>query len=60
MFYDFIQPRFSKAHDDPAFWMITMPYWTFNTFDFIKKKVKDKEQYDLSLRKAFESGDSHY
>ncbi|KAE8351702.1 hypothetical protein BDV28DRAFT_162229 [Aspergillus coremiiformis] len=55
IFYDYIQPRFSKAHDDPAFWRITMPYWTFNTFEFIEQKVKDKEQYDASLRDAFES-----
>ncbi|GLA68231.1 hypothetical protein AtubIFM55763_003300 [Aspergillus tubingensis] len=59
IFYDFIQPRFSKAHDDPAFWQITMPYWTFNTFKFIEQKVKDKEQYDISLHEAFESGSSH-
>ncbi|KAJ9199358.1 hypothetical protein DTO164E3_4670 [Paecilomyces variotii] len=59
IFYDFIQPRFSKAHDDPAFWTITMPYWTFNAFKFIEKRVKDKEQYDVALRVAFESGNSH-
>ncbi|KAJ5104890.1 hypothetical protein NUU61_002237 [Penicillium alfredii] len=59
IFYDFIQPRFSKAHDDPAFWKITMPYWTFNAFEFIEHKVRDKEQYDASLREAFESGSSH-
>ncbi|KAL1885234.1 hypothetical protein Plec18167_001891 [Paecilomyces lecythidis] len=53
IFYDFIQPRFSKTHDDPSFWQITMPYWTFNTFEFIEQKVKDKEQYDVSLREAF-------
>lgn len=54
IFYDHIQPIFSKSHDDPAFWKITMPYWAFNTFDFIERRVKDKEQYDISLRKAFE------
>ncbi|KAH1481849.1 hypothetical protein KXX06_005100, partial [Aspergillus fumigatus] len=59
IFYDFIQQRFSRDHDDPAFWKITMPYWTFNTFGFIENKVKDKEQYDISLRKAFEIGDPH-
>jgi hypothetical protein len=55
IFYDYIQPRFSKTHDEPAFWRITMPYWSFNTFDFIQQKVKDKERYDVSLREAFES-----
>ncbi|KAJ5544125.1 hypothetical protein N7494_005404 [Penicillium frequentans] len=56
IFYDYIQPRFSKAHnDDSTFWVITMPYWTFNAFEFIEQKVKDKKQYDLSLREAFES-----
>jgi hypothetical protein len=55
IFYDYIQPRFSKTHhDDSAFWVITMPYWTFNTFQFIEQKVKDKEQYDMSLREAFD------
>ncbi|KKK20159.1 hypothetical protein P175DRAFT_0433956 [Aspergillus ochraceoroseus IBT 24754] len=58
IFYDFIQPMFSKVHDDPAFWQITMPYWTFNTYGFIQHKLKDKEQYDALLREAFESGTS--
>jgi hypothetical protein len=54
IFYDHIQPRFSKTHDDPSFWRITMPYWTFNTFAFIEQRVKDKEQYDIALREAFQ------
>lgn len=33
-----------------------MPYWTFDTFKFIEQKVKNKEQYDASLREAFECG----
>lgn len=55
IFYDYIQPRFSKDHDDPAFWQITMPYWSFDTFAFIEEKVKDKEIYDVLLREAFQS-----
>lgn len=55
IFYDYIQTRFSQTHDDPAFWRITMPYWRFNAFEFIEQKVRDKEQYDASLREAFES-----
>ncbi|PLN84892.1 hypothetical protein BDW42DRAFT_183365 [Aspergillus taichungensis] len=55
IFYDYIQPRFSKTHDDPAFWQITMPYWNFNTFAFIEHKVKDKDIYDKSLLEAFQS-----
>lgn len=55
IFYDYIQPRFSKTHDDPAFWRITMPYWTFNTFAFIEQKVKEKEKCDISLREEFQS-----
>lgn len=55
IFYDYIQPGFSKDHkDNAAFWSVTMPYWTFNTFRFIKQRAKDKEQYDKSLRGAFE------
>lgn len=52
IFYDYIQPRFSKSDTD--FWVITMPYWTFKTFDFLEDKVKEKEQYDMALREAFE------
>ncbi|KAE8150258.1 hypothetical protein BDV25DRAFT_154759 [Aspergillus avenaceus] len=55
IFYDHIQSRFSKTHDDPGFWRFTMPYWSFNTYEFIQQKVKDKEQYDVSLREAFQS-----
>ncbi|KAJ5899352.1 hypothetical protein N7495_004096 [Penicillium taxi] len=55
IFYDYIQPRFSNACDDPSFWVVTMPYWAFNTYDFIEQKVKDKEQYDASLLEAFQS-----
>lgn len=59
IFYDHIQPRFSKSHhDDPMFWTITMPYWTFNTFDFIQQKVTDKEEYDTALREAFRCSNS--
>ncbi|RJE26603.1 Phosphotransferase enzyme family [Aspergillus sclerotialis] len=55
IFYDYIQPRFSKVYDDPAFWRITMPYWTFDTFAFIEHKVNEKERYDFSLREAFKA-----
>lgn len=55
IFYDYIQPRFSKSQNgDSTFWVITMPYWTFNAFSFIEQKVKDKHEYDKSLREAFE------
>lgn len=55
IFYDYIQPGFPKDRkDNTAFWSVTMPYWTFNTFSFIKQRAKDKEQYDKSLREAFE------
>ncbi|PYI29997.1 hypothetical protein BP00DRAFT_347328 [Aspergillus indologenus CBS 114.80] len=55
IFYDHIQPRFSKDHvDDAAFFKITMDYWTFNAAKFIQEKVKDKEKYDRLLLEAFE------
>jgi hypothetical protein len=55
IFYDYIQPHFSKTHiDEESFWLITMPYWTFDTHDFIEQKLKDKEEYDMNLREAFE------
>ncbi|KAJ5714476.1 uncharacterized protein N7483_011657 [Penicillium malachiteum] len=54
IFYTHIQPRFSKSHkDDESFWLITMPYWTFGTFKFLEKKLRDKEQYDQRLHEAF-------
>ncbi|KMU83985.1 hypothetical protein CIHG_01769 [Coccidioides immitis H538.4] len=55
IFYDYIQPKFSKTHkDDEAFWLITMRYWAFDAFNFLERKLKEKEQYDISLRGAFE------
>ncbi|EAS32274.3 uncharacterized protein CIMG_03298 [Coccidioides immitis RS] len=55
IFYDHIQPRFSKDHiNDAAFFRITMDYWTINAAKFIQQKVKDKEQYDQLLLEAFE------
>lgn len=56
IFFDHIQPRFSKTNlDDASFWTITMSYWTFDTLEFIKEKMEDNENYDRSLREAFES-----
>ncbi|PYI04785.1 hypothetical protein BO78DRAFT_431105 [Aspergillus sclerotiicarbonarius CBS 121057] len=54
IFYDHIQPRFSRSHkDEEAFWSITMRYLTFDALRFVDEKVKDKEQYDNRLREAF-------
>lgn len=54
IFYDYIQPRFSRADNgDTKFWVVTTPYWSFNAFDFIKQKVNDKKQYDIALEEAF-------
>ena len=59
IFYDYIQPRFCKAHsEDSNFWAVTIRYWQLDALPFLKQKVKDKEQYDESLRKAFESQDT--
>lgn len=55
IFYDYIQPIFSRDHDGEAFWKITMYYWSFKAFKFLKQKVEDKQKYDISLREAFES-----
>ncbi|RAH46494.1 uncharacterized protein BO95DRAFT_472928 [Aspergillus brunneoviolaceus CBS 621.78] len=55
IFYDHIQPRFSKDHiNDAAFFKITIKYWAFNATRFIQKRVKDKEEYDRLLLEAFE------
>ncbi|KNG83006.1 hypothetical protein ANOM_009588 [Aspergillus nomiae NRRL 13137] len=54
IFYDHIQPRFSKDHiNDAVFFRITMDYWTVNAAKFIHQKVKDKEKYDRLLLEAF-------
>lgn len=54
LFYDHIQPRFSKEHiDDPAFFKIIMAYWNMNAREFIDAKVRDKEEYDERLSAAF-------
>lgn len=55
LFYDHLQPRFANHQDDEAFWRITTPYWAFNTSDFLERKLRDKKQYDVDLRKEFES-----
>lgn len=55
LFYDHIQPRFTKDHvDNSAFFKITMSYWTVDAATFIRAKMKDKEDYDIRLRAAFE------
>ncbi|KAJ5086514.1 hypothetical protein NUU61_007821 [Penicillium alfredii] len=38
IFYDFIQPKFSRTHDDPASWRITMPYWTFSALGLLNTR----------------------
>lgn len=54
IFYDHIQPLFSKDHIDKGdFFLIMMAYWSFNAAEFVNEKVKDKEQYDLLLLEAF-------
>lgn len=54
LFYDHIQPKLVKGHeDDGAFYRIMMYYWTRNAATFIRDKTKDKELYDLQLRDAF-------
>jgi Phosphotransferase enzyme family. len=55
MFYKHIQPRFAKSHiDEDSFWLITMPYWGFDTYQFLGDKLEDKARYDEDLRKVFE------
>lgn len=54
VFYDYIQPKFSKADSgDPDFWVVTAPYWTFNALKFIDQKVNDKKQCDIALQEEF-------
>jgi len=53
-FDDHIQPRFERIHEDSAIWEVGLSYWSFNTPDFIRQKVKDKEEYDVRLRQEFQ------
>ncbi|KIW87198.1 uncharacterized protein Z519_12100 [Cladophialophora bantiana CBS 173.52] len=56
IFYDRIQPRFCKEHnDDVHFFTSTYPYWTSNATAFMKRKVQDTEIYDKKLREMFQS-----
>ena len=58
LFYDHMQPKFSENHkDEKQFWLITMPYYGFGTRAFLDEKIKDKEEYDKSLREEFLRGD---
>lgn len=58
IFYNHIQPHFSRSHkDEEAFWLITMRYFTFDTFGFLDKKLKDREQYDNSMRGSLHGAD---
>ncbi|OBT97664.1 hypothetical protein VE01_04425 [Pseudogymnoascus verrucosus] len=53
LFYHHIQPRLISIHDeDPD---NVMPYyWAQNVFQIISRKLSDKKEYDLQLRKAFD------
>lgn len=54
IFYDYIQPRFSKDHiEDASFFTIMLDYWAVNPAKFVQQKVDDKEQYDRLLLEAF-------
>ncbi len=56
IFYDRIQPRFCKEHnDDVHFYTSTYVYWTCNATAFMKRKVQDKEIYDKKLGEMFQS-----
>ena len=55
IFYDHIQPRFSASHKgDSKLGIMTMPYCMFNTLDFLERQVREKEEYDMRLREAFQ------
>lgn len=56
LFFDHIQPRFSKSDPDKQnFWSITTNHWKIGAMDFIQDKLKEKADYDLAVRKAFEA-----
>lgn len=55
VFYDHIQKYLAERHEeDDDFYRITQWYWTKNPAEFIDQKVKDKAEYDIRLRAAFE------
>ncbi|RMZ83727.1 hypothetical protein DV738_g954, partial [Chaetothyriales sp. CBS 135597] len=54
IFYDHIQPIFSKEHlNDANFFGIMKCYWSMDANSFIQAKLRDKEEYDLRLSEAF-------
>ncbi|KAL3474041.1 hypothetical protein BJX99DRAFT_248506 [Aspergillus californicus] len=58
VFYDHIQPRFAKGHENnELFYCILMYYWTETTWEFIRGKVKHMAEYDELLRDAFDDGE---
>jgi hypothetical protein len=56
IFYDHIQPRLVKDHeDDSDFFRIMMYYWTRNATKFVFTKIEEqKAKYDKRLEEAFE------
>lgn len=55
VFYDRMQPLFSKEHgDNGQFYVATYPYWTRNVNRFLVRKIQDKENYDKMLQAVFD------
>lgn len=55
VFYDRMQPLFSKEHgDNGQFYVATYPYWTRNVNRFLVQKIQDKENYDKKLQAVFD------
>ncbi|RMD40988.1 hypothetical protein DV735_g4142, partial [Chaetothyriales sp. CBS 134920] len=56
IFYDHIQPRYSRNHfGDAHFFGIMKDYWSTDADCFLARKVLDKEKYDVELQKEFQA-----
>lgn len=52
VFYDRIQGFFGEKKEE-GFLKAYFRYYTFDAYDFIEKRVEDKERYDVALRQEF-------
>ncbi|EGD86882.2 hypothetical protein H112_05393 [Trichophyton rubrum D6] len=54
LFIDKIQSRLGKGiYNEDQYGLVMTSHWAFNVTDIIKRKIRDKEEYDNKLRQAF-------
>ncbi|MCJ1309267.1 hypothetical protein MMC25_002926 [Agyrium rufum] len=54
LFYKHIQPRFDRSHEELSeFYQVVYRYWKPDAYEFIKRKMREKDDYDRDLEAAF-------